>query len=210
MAVGALIVGVSVRLRARRRPSVGASVAFLSAFIVFLMHATVDWMWEATAVSVLAVSGIAVIGARLSGPRPRLRWFVRGALVAIAALAGAIQIPGLLSTTDIRHSQAAVRAGNLPLALAWANDGVSAEPWAASPYEQRGLVLEAAGRLQQAATDLHRAIRREETNFTHWVVLARIETELGELSAAEQDYQQAHTLRPLADVFEYAPYFRLH
>ncbi len=210
VAVGALIVGVSVRLRVRRRPSVGASVAFLSAFIVFLMHATVDWMWEATAVTVLAVSGIAVIGARLSGPRPRLRWFVRGALVAIAALAGAIQIPGLLSTTDIRHSQAAVRAGNLPLALAWANDGVSAEPWAASPYEQRGLVLEAAGRLQQAATDLHRAIRREETNFTHWVVLARIETELGELSAAEQDYQQAHTLRPLADVFEYAPYFRLH
>ena len=126
----------------------------------------------------------------------------------LSAAAGAIQIPGLLSTTDVRRSQAAARAGNLPLALAWANDGVDAEPWAASPYEQRGLVLEAEGRLAPAATDLHRATRREGTNFTQWVLLARVETELGNLSAAEQAYKRAHTLRPLGDVFEYAPYFR--
>lgn len=208
VAGGGLLVGIVVRRRARRGASVGASVAFLSAFVVFLMHATVDWMWEATAVTVLALAGIAIIGARLSGPRPRLRWFVRVALVALSAAAGAIQIPGLLSTTDVRRSQAAARAGNLPLALAWANDGVSAEPWAASPYEQRGLVLEAEGRLAPAATDLHRATRREGTNFTQWVLLARVETELGNLSAAEQAYKRAHTLRPLGDVFEYAPYFR--
>jgi tetratricopeptide (TPR) repeat protein len=114
----------------------------------------------------------------------------------------------LLSTAEIRRSQAAERQGNPALALAWANDAVSAEPWSASAYEQRGLVLEAAGRLQQAAQDLRRAISHERTNFTHWLVLARIETEQGRLTSAVQDYQQAHSLRPLAAVFVYAPYFK--
>ena len=70
VAGGGLIVGIVVRRRARRGASVGASVAFLSAFVVFLMHATVDWMWEATAVTVLALAGIAIIGARLADLGP--------------------------------------------------------------------------------------------------------------------------------------------
>ncbi len=81
------------------------------------------------------------------------------------------------------------------------NDAVSAEPWSASAYEQRGLVLEAAGDYGRAAQDLRRAVSREPTNFVHWVVLARIETEQGRLAAAVRDYQQAQRLRPRAAVF---------
>jgi hypothetical protein len=210
VALAALATAVVVRRRARRRPSAGAGAAFLAAFVVFLVHATVDWMWESTAVTVLALAGIAVIGVRLSGRAPRLRWYARAGLVALAAIAGAAQVPGLLSTTEIRRSQTAERQGNAALALAWANDAVSAEPWAAAPYEQRGLVLESAGRLGQAAQDLHRAISHERTNFTHWLLLSRIETERGAVTAAASDYRQAHKLRPLAAVFQYAPYFRMH
>ncbi len=69
----------------------------------------------------------------------------RAALVVLALVAGLVQIPGLLSTAEIRRSQGAERAGNPAQALAWANDAVAAEPWAASAYEQRALVLETDG-----------------------------------------------------------------
>jgi tetratricopeptide (TPR) repeat protein len=132
---------------------------------------------------------------------------MRVAVTLSAAGAVLVQVPGLLSTSEMRRSQAAERAGNGALAYAWANAAVSAEPWAASPYEQRGLVLEAAGRLRPAALDLTRAISREPDNFVHWLVRSRIETELGYVAAAARDYERARQLRPRAAVFANAPYF---
>jgi hypothetical protein len=204
----ALVTAIAVRRRTRRRASIGASTAFLAAFIVYLVHASVDWMWESTAVTVLALAGIATIGARLAVPARRLGWRSRVPLSLLAVGAAVLQVPGLVSTIDIRNSQAAERAGNASLALARANDAVDAEPWAASAYEQRGLILESAGRLTQAADDLRRAIAHERTNFAHWLVLARIETESGQLSTAVRDYQLARSLRPQAAVFAFAPYFK--
>lgn len=207
VSTAAIGVGVATVRRARRSASAGVAAAFTAAFLVYLLHASVDWMWESTAVTVLALAGIAVIGARMSEPRSRLRPMLRIGLVGLALAAGAIQIPGLLSNWDIGRSQAAAREGNAPLALAYARDAVSAQPWSASAYEQRGLVLEAEGRLAQAAADLRRAISHERTNFQHWLILARIETEEGNVGAAVADYDQARRLRPHASVFALAPYF---
>lgn len=205
VAVLAILAGAQVRKRARRLATVGPSVAFLSAFGVFLAHASVDWMWESTAVTVLAFAGIACAGARLSQRCGRIGWPVRGSLVLFAALAAVVQLPGLLSTTEIRRSQAAQRAGNSSLALAWSNDAVSAEPWSASAYEQRGLVYEAAHEFVRGKLNLTRAIADEPTNYSHWLIRSRIETELGQLDAASRDYDRAHRLGPLAAVFSLAP-----
>jgi hypothetical protein len=204
MAAAAAVL-VEARRRSRRSASVAASGALLGAFAVYLVQASVDWMWESTAVTALALAGAAVAGARLSGARPGVRWYGRAVAVVVAAAAVAIQVPGLLSTTNIRRSQAAERAGNAAAALSLANAAVAAEPWAASPYEQRGLVLEATGRLGTAAEDLGRAIAREPTNFRHWLLLARIEAERGRVDAALEDYARARRLRPRAQVFETAP-----
>ena len=193
---GAVAIGVVSRQRWRRSVSAGAGTALTAAFLVYVASASVDWMWQATAVSVLAFAGVAVLGARLAKGRWRLRWRLRMALAAAAAIASLIQIPGLLGTLEIRRSQAAERAGNANLALAWARDAVDAEPWAASAYEQRGLVLESAGRLAPAAQDLKRAISHEPTNYIHWLVLARIQTERRLFDAAVHDYEQARRLRP--------------
>ncbi len=206
--LAALGVGIFVRLRTRRRSSTGAAVAFLAALIVYLLHASVDWMWESTAVTVLAISGIAAIAPRLGGQPRRLAWWARGGLAVAAILACAVQVPSLLSTVEIRRSQAAVRQGNEPLALAWAADAVGAEPWSASAYDQRALVREAAGQYVAAAQDLRRAISHEPTNYVHWLLLARVQTESGEIAAAARDYRQAHSLRPLSAAFVYAPYFK--
>lgn len=205
---GAIVILAAARRRSRRSLSVGASAGVLAAFIVYLVQATVDWLWQSTAVTVLALAGVAAAAARLSTDANRLRWWWRAGAVALAAAAVLAQIPGLVSTVEIRRSQAAERAHDPALALAWAKHAVGAEPWAASPYEQRGLVLEAGGRLAEAAADLQRAATREPDNFRHWLILSRIQTERGLFARAEADYVHAHRLRPRALVFSYARYFR--
>ena len=168
----AIAILARVRARVRRSASAGASAALLAGLLVYLLQASVDWMWQSTAVTVLALSGAAVAGARLGHGRPRVRWYWRAAVALAAVGVAALQLPGLISTAALRRSQSAERAGNAALAYAWANSAVSAEPWAASAYEQRGLVLESAGRLAAAATDLRRAIAHEPENFAHWLLLA--------------------------------------
>jgi tetratricopeptide (TPR) repeat protein len=187
--------------------SVGASAGLLAAFLVYVLQASVDWLWQTTAVTVLALGGVAVAAAKLSHARPKIPWYGRAAIALVAVCAALMQLPGLLSTAELRRSQAAERAGNGSLAYSWANAAVSAEPWAASLYEQRGLVLESAGRLAAAAADLKRAVSHEPGNFRHWLLLARFETERGNVNAAIRDYTQARQLRPQALVFQYAPYF---
>ncbi len=201
VAVSALWTLVAVRRRARRAASAGAAAAGLALFVVYLVHASVDWMWQSTAITALALAVTAATGARLSRRVGRLQAPVRGGLAVGALVCAAVQLPGLLSTTEIRRSQSAERRGNPSLALAWANDAVSAEPWSASASEQRGLVLEAAGRYASAAQDIRHAVSEEPTNFVHWIVLARIDTERGQLNAAVADYRRAHMLRPHSPLF---------
>jgi tetratricopeptide (TPR) repeat protein len=200
--LAALWLAIAVRRRAQRRVSAGAATGSLAVLMVYLLHASVDWMWQSTAVTVLPFAMVAASGARLGERVKTVRWPVRTALAGLAVCAVLVQIPGLLSTLELRRSQSEERAGRTSQALAWANDAVSAEPWSASAYEQRALVLEAAGDYARAARDEQRAIDHEPTNYVHWLVLSRIETERRQFAAALRDYDQAHRLRPLATVFE--------
>jgi hypothetical protein len=203
VAAAGLAVAITVRVRARRRATVGAAAAALAAFLVYLLNASVDWMWESTAVTVLALVGIGALSLRLSGGPIRLNLRSRAVLVAVAAVAGVLQLPGVLSTLNLRSSQAAERAGSTSLALARARDAVSAEPWSASAHEQEALVLESDRALNQAKHQQSLSISDEPTNYTHWLIRSRIETELGQLGSAVRDYSRAYTLRPHAIVFEY-------
>jgi hypothetical protein len=196
-----LLVGLAVAGVRGRRPlaerDIGVHAALLAAFGVYLLHAGVDWMWESTAVSVLALVGIAVAAAAASGPLQRklgLGW--RVPVTVIAIVAALIQFPGLTSTKDIRASQNASTRGDLQTALSKANDAVDAEPWAATPYAQRGLVEESIGALGAAEADLQRAEKREPTNYSHPLVLARIAAERGDVKLALAAYRRAKELRP--------------
>src|SRR5205807_5852341 len=63
--VGALGALLAVAVRARRmltRPEeLGASAALIAAFVVFAFHAALDWVWQVTALTFLALvaAGIA-------------------------------------------------------------------------------------------------------------------------------------------------------
>jgi hypothetical protein len=201
-ALGAVLL---VRRKSLRRVTAGASTALICAFVVYLVSASVDWMWQSTAVTVLALAGVAVASARLSEKRRSWRWPLRAGVTVLALLAGLVQVPGLLSTSEIAHSQAAARGGQSAQALAWANDAVGAEPWSASANEQRALVLESTGRLGAAVAAERQAVSHEATNYVHWLLLARLEAERGQYPEALADYRRARHFGRMATVFSLPP-----
>jgi hypothetical protein len=205
LAAAALALTLRVRIHAARRASAAGATAAAASLLVYLMHASVDWMWQVTAVTVLALAGVAIASARFSRAQARLRWRVRLGLVLAAALFAWLQLPGLLGTLEVGRSQAAERAGQGATALAWARDAASAEPWAATPHEQQALVLEASRRLSAAAAQEREAIADEPTNYTHWLIMARIQAEQGLLSDALRDYARARSLRTMGEVFTLQP-----
>jgi O-Antigen ligase len=187
-------------VRGRRR-SVGdaetaAWVALAAAFVVFLFHAGIDWVWEVTAVAVfgLAAGGLAALPG-FSG-RIRLRPIPRLVMALVAAIAIGVQIPGLASTSLVRKSQAELRRGSLSVAAEHADDAVSTEPWAATPYLQRALVSEARGNLVAAVYDVGRATNLEPANWRYPLVLARLSAEGGNPRAALHWFRVARRLRP--------------
>ena len=153
-------------LRARRdlaNPAeLGANAALIAAFTVFLLHAGVDWMWEETALSALALTGLA-IAAAASTPHP-------AAAPAALALAHPDRPRGrgrrTHPTTRPRlhlprpRQQEAVRAGDLQTASSDALDAIDAEPWAADPYTQAALVFQTRGQLARAAADAQAATQK--------------------------------------------------
>jgi hypothetical protein len=207
VAASGLAVVLAIRRRALRSGSAGAAAAIAAGLLVYLWAASVDWMWQSTAVTVLALALVTAGAVRLSSASWRPPVWLRAILAVAAAGIGVFQLPGISSTLALRHSQAAAQDGNPTLALSWARSAVSAEPWSASAYEQKALVEESAGELPQAADDERRAISRESANYAHWLIMARIQTERGLLTLALRDYNRAHALRPLASVFRLGPYF---
>jgi tetratricopeptide (TPR) repeat protein len=202
----ALWAGLRTRLRARASRDAGAAAALLVAFLLFLFHAGVDWMWESTAVGALALMAIATAiagGARRrerpAAPAGGARWrrlAPRAAIVAGGLLAIALQLPSTVAVSQVRRSQHAADAHRFERAIQHADDAIAAEPWAATPYLQRALVLESAGQLGAARTAILQAAGREPTNWRHQAILARIEAELGHPKAALAAFARARRLHP--------------
>jgi len=202
--LGCAAVAVRARLRSTEPAEIGAVTAGLAALLVYFIHAGVDWMWESTAVTVLALVAACAAGAGGERRRERPRAVLRAGVALLAIPALLVQLPGLVATSKVRDSQAAFRTGDAAAAIAYATEAVDAEPWAASPLAQRALVEEGTGRLDASAADLRLAIEREPTNWRHRVLLARVEAKRGRVGVAIREFRRARALRPAAAVFDKA------
>lgn len=200
-AATSLLVLISALRAARSIAGAGATAATLGAFCAYLVSAGIDWMWEATAVTTFALVSVGCAAASL--PRIRRRWLPPFRItVAVVALAGCVvELPGAVMTSDLRRSQNAAAHGDLKRAITLADEAASAQPWAASPYVQQGLLAEAAGDLTLAHVDLNLAQQREPTNWRIPLLLARVEAERGRPRLALRQYVRARYLRPQAAVF---------
>ncbi|HEX6459546.1 MAG TPA: O-antigen ligase family protein [Thermoleophilaceae bacterium] len=195
-----------VGIRARRllpEGDLGVQGGLLAAFGAYLLHAGVDWMWESTTVSLLALLAIAVAGAAAAAPAARrARVPARVAFAVVGLVAVLVQLPGLSSTLRTRASQRAFERRDNATALSDATDAIAAEPWAASPYMQRALVEEAQGNLVASRVDLLRAQRREPTNYRYPLILSRVQAEAGNTGAAIANFRRAKALRPKSPFVE--------
>ncbi len=195
--------GRALRARPRDRSELAAALAGATAFC---LTAAVDWMWQ---IPVLAVVLLLLASILVTAEQPAADSGVAVALkpplrigfgaVALAAIV-AIAIP-LASTALLRQSEADARGGDLSAALQAARTAENVQPGAAAPRLQEALVLEAQGRLAEAADAALAATDREPTSWRTWLVLSRIEAERGEASAAVRDYREARSLNPYSPLF---------
>jgi tetratricopeptide (TPR) repeat protein len=191
-----------------------ASVALTSAFVVFTVNAGVDWMWEETAVGALALGGIAIAAAGGAGRQRRRRrrgpiWRpgVRTGIVALAIVAAAFEVPGLVATQRVRSSEDAARDGDLEGAGELVKDAIDAQPWAATPHVQLALVLEQQGDLDAARSEIREAISKERASWEWPLIEARIESELGNRQGARRTFTKGRRLWPLSPF--YSPFSEL-
>jgi hypothetical protein len=194
--------GRNVVRAGRRRPELAAALA---GCVAFCITAISDWMWQIPVVAVAFLLLAAVLVSDEERPerddRPGLALPLRAAVAVAALLAiAAISVP-LASTSLLRQSEADARAGDLPSALSAARSAQNAQPDAASPRLQEALVLESQGYLEPAAAAALAATERESTNWRTWLILSRIEAELGHAPAAVRYYREARRLNPLSELF---------
>jgi O-antigen ligase len=207
--VSCLVTGAR-RLAGRTEGERAAVAALLALVAAFLFEAGIDWMWELTAVSVVAVFALGL----LTGPATereltglqaaearRGRPLLRIALAAIAfGLIVAEAIP-LLANMEVRRSQEAVVSGNLGEALDRAQSARSIQPWAASPYLQLALVQELGGRIDEAERSIETALANDRSDWRLWLVAARIQTKAGDIEAARASLAKARQLNPKSELF---------
>ena len=187
-------------IEARRRWTTEADLAagggLIAAFVVFAVYSGVDWMWEMGAIGTLAIGGAAVVGASRFRRAAPLSGWARAGLTVLALVAAASLVPTLVSTERTRASGTALAQGDPARGVQLADDAISAEPWAASPYAQKALALLAEGRLTEARDEINNAIDREKTNWRWLLIRAQIDSRAGNRSAAFIDLAEAKALAP--------------
>ena len=185
----------------RRRP--------LGARRGYLLAAGIDWMWELTAVSIVAFAALAVavgactpdVGLALAVARRRRFVALGAATMAVAWLGICAAALPLLTHLEIGASQAAARDGRTVVALHAASSAIRIQPWAAEPYLQLALVAEQAGRLAVADAAIRRAIARAPDDWHLWLVATRVQTKRGHVDAArEKPSSGAQPEPPLAAI----------
>ncbi len=207
-----LAVGImrTVQADSRRRVAYAALVAVV---IAWLVEAGIDWMWESTVVTLVAVACLGLLVGPASRRQPEEPWSPRGkgwlaarigvAVVALV-LAGAQAVP-LVGQVQIERSQAAVRAGDGQEALDAAVAARRIQPWAASPHLQVALVEELRGNLRAAQTAIRRALARDERDWRLHLIEARLETKLENFDAAAESLRRAVALNPRSSRFDGLP-----
>jgi tetratricopeptide (TPR) repeat protein len=198
----ALLTAGAVRAARTAQGTTGSALALAlcSAWIAFLLQAQVDWLWETTALAMLALVGAAVLVAsqaegRSSRSRRRSAQ-IRYPLAALAILAGAATVPGIVAVERVRASFSQLVIGDTTEALETADEGVSAAPWLASPYATRAIVRLRATDVSSARADALKAIDLEPTNWRHRVLLAAIEDAAGDEAASAAALSDAKDLNP--------------
>lgn len=186
------------------------AAVLLAGMVAFAVGTGLDWFWEIAGFGVLFLMSAGVVvamrcsqlarGPREARPGPGFGIAVGGVILAwISAIA---LIGPLLVQHELKASDDAYAAGDVPGAVEHAGNARSIEPWAATPYVQLGLLAQAQGDLDGARERLSEAIERQDQDWTLYYRRSQIESEAGEKAAAKRDLAKAAELNPLETCFD--------
>jgi hypothetical protein len=178
--------------RARRHPIVPP---LLGGYVVYLVQAGVDWLWEMAAVTVIAfLCGTALALAARSDERAHLlRLRARLPAVAAATAAGVFSFVALIGNGAVDAAERALAAGQLGSTQTEARKATCWTPWASEPWRLLGEAQLAEGRALAARTSFTEAISRDGRNWVLWYELG-----LASGGAARRDaFAHAHVLNPI-------------
>jgi O-antigen ligase len=195
------------------RPLVAAMAGVLAAFVV---AAGIDWMWELSIVGLVAIAALGVlvgrgtavspqsaVGSRQSAVGSPLRGRVlrtAGVGVALAAIV-CVAVP-MLSQNRLEESQAAAARGDAAGAIEAADDARAMQPWASTPYLQLALLEEQRGNLGEANRHVENALERDRSDWSIWLVAARVQTKAGFIRRGRRSLRQAERLNRRSQLFE--------
>jgi tetratricopeptide (TPR) repeat protein len=206
----------AIRSRPETRVMVAAATAGAA---VYCTSAVYEWVWQLAAVTVLVLllgavslagedTGAAARAETGADERPARSWrslvkrLVPRALLVAGACGAlvAVSLP-LAEAQDVARSQAAFSRGEYRSALADARSAMEVQPYSTSAVLQEALVLEKTGDYSTARAAAVKATEQEPTNWQTWIILSRIESELGRGRVALADFARAHRLDPEGALF---------
>ena len=162
---------------ARREP---LAVGALGAYVVYLVHAGLDWDWELTGLTVPALAcGAALLLLRptTSSPLiPAAQARIAGAVLAVALTA--VAVVGLAGSSANRLSEEAL--DSTPPDYAKAEDEAKRAkrwaPWSSEPWQRLGEAQLGAGDPVAARASFRKAITKEPRDWQLWFRLAEAST----------------------------------
>lgn len=189
-----LVVLLTPLAAARRAASHPVGPIVLGAYVVYLVHAAVDWDWEMPAVTLagLFVGLALLLVVRREGHAPPLRLSARAAAIAAILGAGAFAIVGLLGYTAASESATALAQGDYKQAEADARQAARWQPWSPRPWQLIAAVRYQRGDLVGAAHYYRLALQRDPDSWELW-------TDLGfalEGNEANRAFARAYSLNP--------------
>jgi O-Antigen ligase len=195
----ALLLPLVQLARARRNLGDFVLVALGGTAVYFVAHASLDWLFLITAVSVPAF--VALGACASAGELPQLSLAPRKQRAAVAlggAVATVVAIPVYLSTslTARAESQAATSTSH---ALDTLSAAARANPWAIEPKIVESTILLADGRVTAATNAAEQATNRGPQVWYAWQALANAERAGGHRVAAARAYRRARALKPVPD-----------
>jgi tetratricopeptide (TPR) repeat protein len=195
--LGALGAAVAAALRARAGAAL-AVAACLGTFVYWLLHASLDWLWEIPAVTGLALALLAAAAGFASPPRATAGGLSRVAaaagLLAILAVAVSFVLPWV-AELDVRSA-----SRNWPSDPAGAQQRLDRaeklNPLSPQAQLTSATISLRLGRNQAAARSFRDALEREPRNIYATFELGLIDADSGRRGLARRTLQRALRLSP--------------
>ena len=146
----------------------------LAAFAAWTAHAAVDWDWELTGVTLVALLSGAALVASARDDDDLAGIPVALVVTSVSVLLAAFAILTALGNVPLGRARDALASSDYALAKAEARRARRWAPWSAEPLRILGEAQLNDGESQAARDSLRRALKKEPINWELWVDLALV------------------------------------